>query len=251
MAPEWLLLASLLFTLMGVALGVVTGLVPGLHVNNVAVLIIVIQGSLFSLTVSMFALLSPTVTDVSVLVSCLIVGVVISHTFLDFIPSVYLGAPEPETALSVLPGHRMLLRGEGYLAIKLAAYASFWALLLSLAFLLPVRLLMGSPLFGYERIQPFIVLVLGGICLLMIWSERERVVGTAGVRLQVAYPEGIASPPGLPGQGLRTRSVREALERKGEAVLVEGTLHHEAGGWTLSDDTASIPIKFLGGEPEE
>ena len=35
--------------------------------------------------------------------------VLITHTFLNIVPAVYLGVSDADTTLAVLPGHRMLL----------------------------------------------------------------------------------------------------------------------------------------------
>ena len=51
---------------------------------------------------------------IPLLLAMTIVAMSIAHTFLDFIPSTFLGAPECETALSVLPAQGMLLEGSGY-----------------------------------------------------------------------------------------------------------------------------------------
>ena len=33
-------------------------------------------------------------------------------TFIDFIPSIFLGCPDTDTELSILPGHELLKKGE-------------------------------------------------------------------------------------------------------------------------------------------
>ena len=53
-----------------------------------------------------------------------IVSMAITHTFIDFIPSVFLGCPDTDTELSVLPGHDLLKKGQGYQAITLTSYGS-------------------------------------------------------------------------------------------------------------------------------
>ena len=55
----------------------------------------------------------------------------ITHTFLDSIPSIYLGVPDPDMALSILPAHRMLLEGNGFLALKYTLYGSLSGLMIS------------------------------------------------------------------------------------------------------------------------
>ena len=57
----------------------------------------------------------------------------ITHTFTDFLPSIFLGAPDEDTALSTLPGHRFLLKGKGYGAVRLTLIGSFFGLLVALA----------------------------------------------------------------------------------------------------------------------
>jgi putative membrane protein len=58
----------------------------------------------------------------------------ICHTFIDFIPSIFLGAPDEDSVLSVLPGHEMLIKGEGYEAVILTLYGSIIGIFLILLF---------------------------------------------------------------------------------------------------------------------
>ncbi len=91
----------LAFILLGCILGVFTGLTPGIHVN----------------TISMLALAFGAVGSVEVI--ALIVAMGVTHSFVDFIPSILFGAPDSDSFLGVLPGHRLLLKGEGLKAIQL------------------------------------------------------------------------------------------------------------------------------------
>ncbi len=102
----------------GILVGVITGLTPGLHVNLVSVLLL-----------SVFPLLplSPQAA------AAFIIAIAITHTFLDIIPSVFLGAPDDAMALGVLPAHRYLLKGYGLMAVKLSTIGAFCGLLLGLA----------------------------------------------------------------------------------------------------------------------
>ena len=52
----------------------------------------------------------------------------ITHTFIDFIPSIFLGAPDEDSVLSILPGHKLLLKGYAYTGIILTLYGSATAL---------------------------------------------------------------------------------------------------------------------------
>ena len=107
----------LLAILLGVLSGTITGLIPGIHVNLVSVIIISASGILLKFT------------GVEPLVA-FIVALALTHTFLDTIPSIFLGAPD-ETALSVLPGHAMLLEGKGLEAVKLTVIGSLAGLAVS------------------------------------------------------------------------------------------------------------------------
>src|SRR3989338_1637338 len=86
--------------LLGVTSGIITGLTPGIHSNLVSLLVL----QFTPLLMPYFSLLS---------LATFIMSMSITHTFLDAIPSIFLGAPESDTVLGVLPGHRYLLRGNG------------------------------------------------------------------------------------------------------------------------------------------
>ncbi len=102
---------------LGILAGIVTGLVPGVHVNLVAAILLSLSAVLLR------------IVDANVL-AVFIISMAVVHTFLDAIPSIYLGAPEAESVLAVLPGHRMLLQGRGYEAVKLMTIGSYFALVL-------------------------------------------------------------------------------------------------------------------------
>ncbi len=93
-----------------------TGLIPGIHINLVGALL---------LSLSVFLL--PFTT--SIILAIFIVAMAITHTFIDFIPSIFLGAPDEDTVLSILPGHDLLKKGKGYEAIQLATYGSAVAII--------------------------------------------------------------------------------------------------------------------------
>lgn len=136
MGTDVLLLVSLM-SMAGALMGAVTGLVPGIHVNTLAALMLVSYPSVSSF-VSGFA--EP--ETVPILVSACIVSASVVHSFLDFIPSVFIGAPDPDEALTMLPGHRLLMEGRGMEAVRAAAVGSavgsFSAVILSV----PVQYIM-------------------------------------------------------------------------------------------------------------
>ena len=108
---------------LGVIAGTFTGLVPGVHVNLVAVVLLSLSG----FVLRFFGVES---------VACFIISMSVTHSFVSTIPSIFLGAPEPSSALSVLPGHRLLLEGKGLEAVKLTVVGSLFGLLISFVFYL-------------------------------------------------------------------------------------------------------------------
>lgn len=146
----------ILWLLLGIGAGVVTGLLPSLHPNTVLFISLpfYIESKLPALSFLSFA-----------------VGLSVTHTFLDFIPSVLLGAPDPGTALSILPGHRYMLQGKAYKAIKLTVFGGVFASLISLA-LLPLLFFLIPPL--YDSITPYLHLVLIIVLSFLLYGEQGR-----------------------------------------------------------------------------
>ena len=60
----------------------------------------------------------------------------ITHSFLDNIPTTFLGVPEAETALAVLPAHALCLEGRGEEAVRCSALGSA----LAMTFAVPLSL---------------------------------------------------------------------------------------------------------------
>jgi putative membrane protein len=142
---------------LGILAGTLTGLIPGIHINLVSLM--VVSFSIYLL--DFFSLTS---------LGIFIVSMAITHTFLDTIPAIYLGAPDADTALGVLPGHQLLLQGKGYEAVKLTVMGSMISLILAL-FLFPMFLIVVPK--AYETIQSFIGWILLIIAIYMILSERN------------------------------------------------------------------------------
>lgn len=168
------LLAVILFTLVGCMAGIVTGLVPGIHINNVAVLILTSQSAILGFAMWAFGWAQPSASELIIIVCSLVIGNAITHTFLDFIPSVFLGAPDAETALTLLPGHRMMLAGRGYEAVKCSVVGSFGAVIGALALMVPMRLIVGSPVGAYDALAEWMHLLLLCVAVFLIMTETAR-----------------------------------------------------------------------------
>jgi len=119
-----MLIQILIFMLIGIIAGTFTGLVPGIHMN-------MIGATLIALSASLLASVNP------VYLIVFITAMAITHTFVDFIPSIFLGCPDTDTELSVLPGHELLKKGQGYEAIILTAYGSLAAIFLLILIVIP------------------------------------------------------------------------------------------------------------------
>lgn len=145
----------LMFILFGISMGTLTGLIPGLHVNNLAPILAGLAAG---------SALAP------LHAASLIVGMMLTHTFLDFIPSTFLGVPNEDTALSVLPAHKLVLKGRGYEVIKLTALGSLGALIFSA---MMAGLLMPVLKTAYNWIKPFMHWVLLLIVLAMLALEKN------------------------------------------------------------------------------
>ncbi|MGM0409019.1 MAG: tripartite tricarboxylate transporter permease [Bacteroidota bacterium] len=98
-------LELILAILLGLMFGTITGLTPGIHLNLISVMLLSASPILLQYT-------NPLALAV------FIITMSVTHTFLDSIPSILLGAPESDTALGVLPGHRYLLKGQGLMAVN-------------------------------------------------------------------------------------------------------------------------------------
>ncbi len=151
----------LLSIFIGLILGLFTGLTPGIHVNNAALFLVGISPALYALG---FA---------PIYIAIIIISNSISHTFLDIIPAIFLGAPGDDTALAVLPGHKLLLQGRGKEAIRLSAFGSAASVAVSLLLLAPVALFF---LAVYPFLEKHMPLVLLAIALLLIASERSKAI---------------------------------------------------------------------------
>ncbi|MEM4263306.1 MAG: tripartite tricarboxylate transporter permease [Candidatus Woesearchaeota archaeon] len=138
---------------LGVCLGIFTGLTPGIHINLVSVIIVSISSLLLNYVSAIF-------------LATLIVSMGITHTFLDAIPSIFLGAPDTDTVMAVLPGHKLLLEGLGWDAVRLTVIGSLLCLMPCVVFI-PFFILAFPFLFEHLKsyIGYLLVVLLGFIIL--------------------------------------------------------------------------------------
>jgi putative membrane protein len=175
------MLEILLPIILGILAGTITGLVPGVHINLVAVLLLTLTTKI-------------NISSLSAII--FIVSMATTHTFIDFIPSVFLGAPDPDTVLSVLPGHRYLLQGKGFEAVKISLYGSILGLIL-VVLITPLLLILVPKI--YELIQKSILAIIITAAIFVITKEKKKLtalslfllagcLGIASLNLNLSQP---------------------------------------------------------------
>jgi putative membrane protein len=155
---ESISLSLLLFSIFaGYLLGIISGLLPGIHSNNFALALVAFSPFLAEKGIPPFY------------IAAIIISNSVSHTFHEIIPSIFLGAPDSDTALAVLPGHRLLLDGAGAEAVRLSAIGSAGSVFTSLLFVLPFSLFFGTI---YPYLENHMALILISIVFVMVVSEK-------------------------------------------------------------------------------
>jgi len=156
----------------GFLLGICSGLTPGLHTNNFAALLLALSPAFLDLGLDPFDL------------AAAILAASVAHTFLDIVPSIFIGAPDADTALAVLPGHEMMLDGRGVEAVRLSALGSASSVLVALILIVPLSLLFGR---FYAPFMEHVGLVILSIAALMILTERGRMIEGQGSLVHIKY----------------------------------------------------------------
>jgi putative membrane protein len=175
---------ALSFVLGGIVLGTVSGLTPGLHANNVALLL---------------AAGATAVPGPPRLVGAAMVAAGTVHTFLDVVPALALGVPDPAMAATALPGHELVLAGRGREALRLSALGSGLAVALAVPLAIPVTELVTA---AYPTLQDHLGAILAGVMVMLVATERSyRATVGAAVALVASGLLGVATLD-LPADGL-------------------------------------------------
>lgn len=148
--------------MLGISSGIVTGLIPGVHIN-------LISATLLSLSPLLLNYTNPFILVI------FIIAMSVTHTFLDTIPSIFLGAPDSSQVLGVLPGHRYLLKGKGLLGVKLTVLGSYGAVLISIL-LFPIFILFVK--YVYDYIAPYIKYFIVVVIIFMILKDKKKLWAT-------------------------------------------------------------------------
>ncbi len=152
-----MLIEILLFLLLGIIAGIFTGLLPGIHINLIGVFLITILPTSLGFIDPVYLII-------------FVVSMAITNTFVDFIPSIFLGCPDEDAELSVLPGHELLIKGHGYEAILLTAYGGLIAIFILILIVSPIIII-------FSKIQNFLPIIIPWLLILtaifMISTEKN------------------------------------------------------------------------------
>ncbi len=151
-----IIMISILYLLLGIITGIFTGLFPGIHPNNIAVLSIFLINYIG--TENYFPFL---------------IGLVVSHYFISFIPSAFLGVPDDNTAVSILPMHRLTLLGKGYEGVILAGFGSYLGVVFSLLISLIILCLGVNIDEIYKFIKPEMSIILILFVIYQIFTSKH------------------------------------------------------------------------------
>jgi len=165
--PE-IVVPVILMSAAGSLMGIVTGILPGIHVNTLASLMLVSYPS-------MAAGLSPLLPDgtVPAAVAACVVSAGIAHSFVDFVPSVFLGAPGPDEIVSMTPGHRLLHSGRGAAAVRASAAGSAVGAVSALVFAVPLQYVLMDGAGEYLDSLTLAVLIIVS-CLIVLREDNVR-----------------------------------------------------------------------------
>lgn len=153
-----MLIELIIALLAGVLIGTFTGLFPGIHINLVGAALVGLSSSLLA----------------GIPIVCLvafIAALAMTHTFVDFIPSIFLGCPDADTGLSVLPGHEMLRKGEGYQATMRTAYGGLISVFLLILLAFPLAFIVSKIYPSIQKAIPYLLIL---VCIVMIFSEKKK-----------------------------------------------------------------------------
>jgi len=206
-----ILLAVVYVSLLGAGLGSLTGLAPGLHVNTLALVLVASAPALLPLLEEASMLVGADRGSALLLLVAVIVSASVAHSFLDLLPSIFLGAPEEGTAMSVLPGHRMLLEGRGLEAARCSAYGSLVGAAAAVAACLPLSIALGPPLNLFPLLDAVTPAVIVIALVTLVLSERGR-------RLQACIVVRSAAPAGA------VISTARPVPVNGQEVTLNGTV---------------------------
>ncbi len=136
--------------ILGIFFGFITGFTPGLHVNNIV-----------SLLLLNFNFLSKILNFNNYNFSIFIISLAITHTITEIFPTALLGVPDNNTFVSLLPIHKLFLKGKAYKAIVISIFSSYiGGVLTILLFLFSKKIIFLLNIILYEKNVIFILILI-------------------------------------------------------------------------------------------
>ncbi|RLI93128.1 MAG: hypothetical protein DRO92_04670 [Candidatus Altiarchaeales archaeon] len=157
----------LIYIFAGTLLASVLSIVPALHIYNVAGIILIL-----SIT---FKGLIP--TDA---LPVFMMSMIVTYSFLNTIPSIFLGAPDDSTIFVVLPGQKYMLEQRGYEAAVITSIGGLAGIIL-LALATPFAFYVFPKVM--RIISPHMFWILGLILVYMVMSEWPKGMERAKTRI--------------------------------------------------------------------
>jgi putative membrane protein len=230
----------LLFLFLGILTGVVTGLIPGLHPNTLFIIILSLSDFIYSIPTPLFL--------------TFIISAALCNTFVNFIPSILLGAPEPDSCLSVLPGHRFLMEGNGYEALYLTVAGGVGVTLLTLV-AFPLLIILIPAAYGF--IHQCIHVILIFIAAWMILDEKHKaggliifiLSGLFGLITLNSFPSKVVLFPALTGLfgtsaiivSMISKTVIPPQKEPGNVRIIGRHVKGSVAGWLSGMLTGLLP----------
>ncbi len=168
----------------GLIIGSITGLIPGLHPNTLIPLTLII---------------APFLNPISF--ASLLIGLIISANYFEFIKTTFLSCPDEGDSLSLRFVQKLLLKGRGLEAIKLLSIGALGTTII-IAIIAPL-IINFIPLI-FKQVNNFILIILISLCFHMILNEginisRALIIfSLAGVLGVITLRNSLVNQPFLP-----------------------------------------------------
>jgi putative membrane protein len=157
----------IIYSFAGVLIASIVSLIPALHVYNIAGLIILISLNYKNLIPSEY-------------LPVFMMSMIVTYSFLNIIPSIFLGAPDDSTIFVVLPGQKYMLEGRGFEAVVVSNIGSLVGIIF--LFISTPFLFIFLPKIG-KILTPHMFWILTLILVYMILSEWPKGMERAKTRL--------------------------------------------------------------------
>jgi len=231
------LIEIILGFIFGLILGTVTGLIPGLHIN---------------LAASIFLVVIPLIYSSPLFIITVIPVAAITHVMMDFIPSLYLGVPEESTVLIVQPGHKLVQKGLGKIALYNLCFGAACSFAI-LTIFLPIWVYVLGAIF--DAIKNLTGLVLTYLVINLILSEKNKMLTAflvilSGILGYLAFRLPIKDPllpllSGLFGSSLLIRSLLLKRQKFQSQKAIDNYFFPKKIFFTLKNSSFAILLTGL------